>query len=90
MADKPSTPATEKTVVKLKRPIEFAGRKITQVELRRPKAKDSISTRRAYPADVDFQLHLIASLAEIEPEALQEMDMADYTAIGTAVNDFLS
>lgn len=89
MSDTPA-PAKNTTTVQLKRPIEFAGRKIEAITLRRPKAKDSINTRRAHPSDVDFQLFLIANLSEIEPDALLELDMGDYTALGNAINDFLS
>jgi len=79
-----------KTTVKLQFPIEFAGRHITEVTLRRATVKDTSTARQQGKTDEDFQIMLTANLAEIEPDAIRQMDMADYNAIGKVLEGFLS
>ena len=78
------------TTIKLDHPFEFAGRKITEVSLRRPKTKDVVNAKKLTKSDDDFQLTLICNLAELEPDLLLETDAADYSKISEVVQGFLS
>ena len=76
--------------IKLKYPIEFAGRKITELKMRRAKAADFHSAQKQHKADEDRELAIFANLTENEPEALKQLDMADYKQLQTALEGFLS
>ena len=81
---------SQKTIITLSYPIEFAGRKITEVNLRRAKTKDVLNAKKMHKDDEDIQLAIIANLGEIEPDALKELDMADYKKISETIEGFLS
>ena len=81
---------SQKTTIKLQYPIEFAGRNISEIGLRRAKTKDVLNAQKMHKSEEEIQLALIANLAEIEPDALKELDMADYKKVCEAVQVFLS
>jgi hypothetical protein len=80
-----------KTTITLKYPIEFAGRTIEKIEMRRAKAKDVTQANKLHKGDNEVaQLHLLACLTETEPEALENLDMADYKQLTDTLEGFLS
>lgn len=76
------------TSIKLDYPVDFEGGKLTEITLRRPRVSDSISARRKSRETSEQEIHLIASLAELPPSAIEELDMADYAKLQTVLESF--
>ena len=66
------------TQLELEYPVEYQGATITHLKFRRPKVKDQLIAEKQNTLDSDKEVHLIAMLANVEPELIQQLDMADY------------
>ena len=87
--------ANSSTKVILDFPVEFSGRTVTEVIVRRPKGKDmrffpkageGMSPEEIYP----FYAQLISSAGQpLTEEFIDEMDMGDINRISEAVTSFL-
>jgi len=78
---------TRETVA-LKYPIEVDGVSVSVLHLRRPKVRDRLAADKLGKTDAEKEIALIALLAEVTPETLHELDMADYTAVQQAFAGF--
>jgi hypothetical protein len=76
--------------IKLKYPIDVAGEKITSLNLRRPKVRDMLAADKATGSDAEKEVHLFANLCEVSPDAIMELDGADYRQLQDTYSDFLS
>ncbi len=76
--------------ITLKHPVEFKGQTIETLEMRVPKVRDNIVASKAANHPADQELTLFANLCEIEPAALEEFHMADYSQLQQVYNGFLS
>jgi hypothetical protein len=66
----------------LKYPVKLAtGQTLGKVTLRRPKVRDLKAAQRASDKPEEQELALIAMLAGLTPEDIEELDLADYKAI---------
>jgi len=74
--------------VALKHPITVEGVAVSVLHLRRPKVRDRLAAEKLGKTDAEKELALIALLAEVTPETLHELDMADYTAVQQAFAGF--
>lgn len=76
-------------VVPLKYPVTVDGVEYDKLELRRAKARDNLHAESAGGSTGRREVALLASLAGVAPNVIEELDMADYTAVQNAVEGFL-
>ncbi len=76
--------------IKLTEPIKIDGILVSELTLRRPKVRDRLAVERMSNNDAEKEVALIANLASISREAVEELDLADYSKIQGALQDFLS
>lgn len=74
--------------IKLEYPIEFEGRKLTEITLRRPNVADSLSARKKSRDAGEQEVELVASLAGLPPSAIEGLDMKDYAKLQECLTDF--
>ncbi len=80
---------TEKpTTIKLKYPVTVDGAEISQITLRRPKIRDLESMDKV-AGEMKKVVMLIASLAEMAPDQVRELDAEDLGSIAETLGDFL-
>lgn len=78
------------TTVELNNPITVEGILVSELTLRRPKVRDRLAVERMSNNDAEKEVALIANLASISREAVEELDLADYSKIQGVLQDFLS
>ena len=76
--------------IKLENPIKIDGVQVHEISLRRPKVRDLLIGGSKNYSEAEREVHLIASLAEIPNEAVEELDLRDYMKIQNWLKDFLS
>lgn len=81
---------TTKTTITLKYPVEYQGRKITELQMRRATAGDMQLANKQGKDEFEREINLFASLTETEPAALKLLDLADYKEIQKTFEDFFS
>jgi len=64
--------------IKLEHPITSDGRKITEIDMRRPKVADVVAARKNKVDEAEQETALIANLAGLPPSAILDLDLADY------------
>ena len=77
------------TQIKLNQPIKVDGIEVNELTLRRPKVKDRLAVERSGFSDAEKEVNLIANLADVAKEAIEEIDLADYSEIQKVLSDFL-
>ena len=75
--------------IKLIKPIKIDGISISELTLRRPKVRDRLAVERLGTNDAEKEVALIANLADIPKDAVEELDLADYAKIQEALQCFL-
>ena len=75
--------------IKLNEPIKIDGASISELTLRRPKVRDRLAVERLGTNDAEKEVALIANLADIPKDAVEELDLADYAKIQEALQGFL-
>jgi hypothetical protein len=73
----------------LAHPISYNGILLKELSLRRPKVRDRLVVDRMTVSDAEKEILLIANLAEISREAIEEIDLADYANIQKVLQSFL-
>jgi hypothetical protein len=63
---------------------------LSQIILRRPKVRDMLASDKKVGSDADKEIALFANLAELSPDEIASLDMADYKQLQDAYKDFLS
>ncbi len=76
--------------IKLTEPIKIDGTLVSELTLRRPKIRDRLAVERMGNSDAEKEVALIANLASISREAVEELDLADYSKIQEVLQGFLS
>lgn len=76
--------------IKLNEPIKIDGIITSELTLRRPKVRDRLAVERMGTNDAEKEVALIANLADIPREAVEEIDLADYAKIQEVLQGFLS
>lgn len=74
--------------IELDYPIEISGVQVKHLIMRRPKVRDELAMAKSKADDADKALQLIASLCEVAPEDLHELDSADWAKLEQQVADF--
>ena len=68
-------------VIKLDYPITVDSQQIKELRMRRCKVKDRRMAMKQWHTDEDREIGLIANLCELPPEAIEELDAADYAKV---------
>ena len=76
--------------VKLTEPIKIDGILVHELSLRHPKVKDRLAVERMSANDAEKEVALIANLAGVAREAIEELTLVDYNKAQEALKDFLS
>ena len=74
--------------IELDFPIEISGVQVKHLVMRRPKVRDELAFSKSKADDADKAINLMASLCEVEPEALHELDSADFAKLEAQLLDF--
>jgi len=74
--------------IKLEFPVTISGIEVDHLTMRRPKVRDEIVLSKSKGDDADKELGYIASLCEVAPEDLHELDSADYQRLLGQLADF--
>ena len=83
---------TDTACVKLVRPFKVEERMITEVTIRRPKVRDLRAMekmREPGSTELDQSIAMTATLCDLPPEAMDEMDAADFASISEVLGGFL-
>ncbi len=76
--------------IKLDNPIKIDGVAVHEISLRAPKVRDLIAASKKNVSESEREVNLIANLAEISPETVQDLDLRDYMKIQEVLKGFLS
>lgn len=78
------------TVVKLAHPTTIAGVSVSELRFRRPKVRDIKVARAGGKADdFDLAVTLAANLAEVTPDDILGLDVADFKKVEEVISGFL-
>ena len=83
-----SYPQAAKETVTLDFPVMFNNTEITALSIRRPRVKDQMIADKQNKDNTDKEIHLMALLAEVERELIQELDMSDYEQVQKVIVGF--
>jgi hypothetical protein len=75
--------------IKLQYPIDFEGRKLDEVALRRPKVSDMTRASGKSNNDMSMTVELTALLSGLPVSAIEDLDAADFKIIQETVSGFL-
>lgn len=75
--------------IKLENPIKIDGVLVHEISLRAPKVRDMLIAGKKDVSESEREIILIANLAEISTEAIQDLDLRDYMKIQNWLKNFL-
>ena len=78
----------DRSIIELDYPIMVDGSEVKTVSLRRPKVRDLIAAAKGNRGNEERELSLIANLAEMSPQDLEELDVKDYAKAQKTPSDF--
>ncbi|CAN0626426.1 Phage tail assembly protein [Burkholderia multivorans] len=79
----------DKVTIELNYPIKLNGVECDKFTMRRPKVRDMRGAQKLAPNDREQQeLILFASLADVSPDDLEDMDLGDYERVQDAYYSF--
>lgn len=76
--------------IKLDTSLTVDGIEIRELNLRKPKVKDLLIASKKNLSDSEREVQLIANLAEIPAEAVEDLDLSDYMKVQNWLQNFLS
>lgn len=76
--------------IKLSEAIKIDGVLVHEISIRRPKVRDLLVASKKDVNESEREVNLIANLAEVPAETIQDLDMRDYLKIQEVLKDFLS
>lgn len=74
--------------ISLEYPIQFEGRELKTINLRRPKVSDARDARKKSKDAADQEIGLVSTLSGLPPQAIEELDVSDYTKIQEVLSGF--
>lgn len=74
--------------ITLDHPIDFEGRKLSEITLRRPKVSDARDARKKHKDAADQEIALVAQLSGLPPAAIEDLDIGDYAKIQEVLASF--
>ena len=75
--------------IKLNEPIKIDGVLVHELSLRKPKVRDLIIAGKTNVSESEREVNLVANLAEVSVDVIQELDLRDYMKIQNWLKDFL-
>ena len=78
-----------KETIKLAYPVTVSGVEITEISLRRMKARDLKIMESRKGGDLEKSMQLVADLAEMDTAVIDELDAADFATVSETVESFL-
>lgn len=79
---------TDKTIIKLKKPITVDGVPFSSLEMREPTVADQLAAQKQTGTDAEQELAMIANLCMVKPEDLHQLTLRDYRAVQEAFAGF--
>ena len=76
--------------IKLDNPIKVDGVEVSEISLRQPKVRDLLISGKKNVSEEEKEINLIANLAEIPVDSVEDLDLRDYLKIQDWLKDFLS
>lgn len=76
--------------IKLENPIKIDGVEVNEITLRAPKVRDILIASKKNVSEAEREVTLIANLAEIPVEAIEDLGLKDYVTIRDWLKVFLS
>lgn len=76
--------------IELDYPVRHQGHEYARLAMRRPRVGDMLAAEKQGGSDAEREVAMFASLCEVPPEVLRELDMKDYRKIQAAYTGFLS
>lgn len=76
--------------IKLENPIKIDGVEVNEITLRAPKVRDILIASKKNVSEAEREVTLIANLAEIPVEAIEDLGLKDYVTIQDWLKVFLS
>ncbi len=70
-------------------PVTISGTTYETINIRRPKVRDRLAVERMKKTDAEREIALIANLAEISVDVIEELDLADYGKVQEVLQGFL-
>ena len=67
--------------IKLSNPVKIDGVEVHELNLRTPKVRDLLIASKNNTPDSEREVNLIANLAEVPAEVIQDLDLRDYLKI---------
>lgn len=74
--------------IPLQYPVTVAGETIAELHLRRPKMGD-MKRAQKFKDDLERSIRIIADLAEVTPETVEELDPVDFKVVTDKVGEFM-
>ena len=74
--------------IELDFPIEISGVAVKHLTMRRPKVRDEMAFAKSKADDADKAINLMASLCEVSPDDLLDLDSADFAKLEAQLLDF--
>ncbi|ELE5027115.1 phage tail assembly protein [Vibrio fluvialis] len=76
------------TPLNLQYPIEFEGKKIEELNIRRPLVRDQLIADKQNKDTADKEMHLMSLLAGVDQEVIQMLDLYDYGEVQQVIMGF--
>lgn len=74
--------------VTLQYPVEVDGQTAHEITLRRPKVRDQLLAEKSGGGAAEQEVAILANLAELPQEVIQDLDMADYLQLQEVYRGF--
>jgi hypothetical protein len=71
-------------------PVTINGTVYEKINIRRPKVRDRLAVERIKKTDAEKEITMIANLAEVTVEVIEELDLADYGKVQEVLQGFLA
>lgn len=76
--------------IKLFVPVTISGATYETINIRRPKVRDRLAVERIKKTDAEKEIAMIANLAEVTVDVIEELDLADYGKVQEVLQGFLA
>ncbi|EKO3414774.1 phage tail assembly protein [Vibrio fluvialis] len=76
------------TTLKLEYPIEIEGKKIEELNIRRPLVRDQLIADKQNKDSADKEMHLMSLLAGVDREIVELLDLYDYGEVQNVIMGF--
>jgi hypothetical protein len=71
-------------------PVTFNGTTTSQLEMRRPKVIDQLSSSKKTGTELEKEIFLFSNLCQVEEAFILELDQKDYAQLQKAFADFFT